>query len=100
MKGKRPKTTFIYRKTIHDLSNPTKRVPTLGNMIPKDPVSIEAADKAWAETRTELAKFLEEAENPANPFIKFNFLFGLGSASDLLTLLEAHSTYHEKRFPA
>jgi hypothetical protein len=99
LKGKRPKTTFLFRVTVAKLQNPTKPLATVKYMVPTGPVDLEKAAKDWESVRQETAGFLEQVERPDEPFIKFLFFFGLGSASDYLSLLGAHLTYHEQRFP-
>ena len=98
LKGKKPRMTFIFRKTVSSMQNPIKLLATVPYMVPKGTVILAEADKAWAEVRKETAGFLEQVNGPNEPFIKFLFIFGLGSASDYLTLMEAHLTYHESRF--
>jgi hypothetical protein len=77
-----------------------KRVGTMPNMVPQGALTIEDADRSWEAARAELAGFLEPMDSPDDPFCKFMFLFGTGSVSDYLALMEAHTHYHEKRFPA
>jgi hypothetical protein len=98
--GKKPKITFLYKRTVSKMQDPSSPVPTLPFMIPKGPVDLDQAIAAWAGARAEIEKFLEEAKTPSEAFIKFNFVFGTASASQFLDLLEAHMNYHEKRFPA
>ena len=100
LKGKKTKMTFIFRKTLSLMEQPTKPIATVGAMVPKEKVSLDDAARAWKEVREETAAYLEKVESPDDPFIKFLFYFGLGSANDYFALLEAHTTYHEQRFPA
>ncbi len=100
LKGKNPHTTFIFKGTVQKMANPSKPLATVGYMIPKTAVDLDAADQKWAGIRQETKGYLEEVETPDQPFIKFLFFFGLGSASDYLDLMEGHMTYHEQRFPA
>ncbi len=97
--GKKPKVTFIFRKTVADMQNPVKEVRTLGAMVPKGACSLTEAETAWEEVRSDTKEYLEQVEGPDAPMVKFMFFFGLASASDYLTLIEAHHTYHEQRFP-
>lgn len=99
LKGKKPHVTFIFKNTVKQMQNPVKVLPTVPYMIPKGPVDLAEADRAWDIARKELGSFLEHVQSPDEPFIKFLFFFGIGSASDYLTLLEAHMNYHEVRFP-
>lgn len=100
LKGKTPKTTFFFKGTVAKMQDPTKPTPTLPFMIPKGPVDVDVAAQSWEAARSQIRGYLEKAESPEAAFIKFHFVFGTASASDLLDLLEAHTTYHEKRFPA
>lgn len=99
LKGKKPKMTFIFRKTVEMMAKPVREVRTMGAMVPKGVESLTEADTAWDEVRRETAEYLEKLESPQDPLVKFLFFFGLASASDYLTLIEAHMTYHEQRFP-
>ncbi|MEQ1823511.1 MAG: DinB family protein [Fimbriimonadaceae bacterium] len=99
LKGKTPKMTFIFRKTVASMEQPTKAIATVGYMIPKGTTNVDEADQKWATSRADLKGFLEKVENPKDPFCKFLFFFGLASADDYLRLMESHMTYHEARFP-
>ncbi|HTQ08685.1 MAG TPA: DinB family protein [Fimbriimonadaceae bacterium] len=99
LKGRKPHVTWLFRKAVNSMQNPTREMPTFGPMVPKGAFSLLEADTAWEEVRQETAKFLEQVEQPSDPFMKHKFFFGLASASDYLTLIEAHLTYHERRFP-
>jgi hypothetical protein len=100
LQGQKPKTRFLYKKVLQGMENPEKRVATVPYMVPTGPITLEDADRSWAAARAELAGFLDPIDSPDDPFCKFMFLFGLGSASDFLALMEAHMHYHEVRFPA
>jgi len=99
LKGRKPHVTFIFRKTVAMMQNPVKESRTLGAMVPRGAPSLTEAETAWEEVRQDTAQFLEQVEKPSDPMVKFMFFFGLASASDYLTLIEAHHTYHERRFP-
>jgi len=99
LKGKKTHMTFIFKKTVASMQKPVKPIMTPSSMIPKGPVNVDEAARVWEDVRRETAKYLEQVATPDEPFIKFLFFFGLGSAADYLTLLEAHMTYHEQRFP-
>jgi uncharacterized damage-inducible protein DinB len=99
LKGKKPKVTFIFRKTVQAMENPAKPIATVGYMIPKGTVDLDEAEKKWTGLRSEMKSFLEQVENPSDPMCKFLFFFGLASADDYLKLMESHHTYHEQRFP-
>lgn len=99
LQGKKPKTTFIFRKTVQMMQDPRKAVGTMPYMVPSGKETLAEADKAWSEIRKQTAGYLEQVSSPDDPLVKFLFVFGLGSASDYLTLIEAHTTYHEQRFP-
>lgn len=97
---RRPKVTFVFRHTVQSMHAATKPVATVGYMIPKGSVDVEAAAKKWADLRLEMKTFLDQVESPEKPMVKFLFFFGLASASQYFDLLEAHMHYHETRFPA
>ena len=99
LKGKKAHVTFIFRKTVSMMQNPVKEARTLGAMIPRGGCSLTEAETAWEEVRQETVPFLEQVEKPDDPMVKFMFIMGIASASDYLTLIEAHQTYHEQRFP-
>ena len=98
LSGKCPKPTFFYRNAIKNMAA-AKRMPTFGAMTPKSAVNLDAPDKAWAEVREKQKKYFDRIADPGDPMIKHPF-FGLLSAADVLTLLEAHAHYHETRLPA
>jgi hypothetical protein len=100
LKGKKPKTTFIFRKTVQMMEKPAKQIRTVPYMIPRSGITLSQAKKAWEDIRSETAGFMQQVEGPDEPMVKFLFFFGLGSASDYLRLIESHTTYHEQRFPA
>lgn len=99
LQGKKAHVTGIFRFTVKSMVNPVKAVQTVGYMVPKATVTIDEAAKQWEEVRKETAFYLEQVKSPTDPFIKFLFFFGLGSANDYFDLMEAHLTYHEARFP-
>lgn len=99
LEGRKPKTTFLFRTTVAKMSNPTKPLATVGYMIPKGQPTLEEAEKAFESVRKETAEVLEMVKDPDQPFIKFLFFFGIGSAFDYFELIESHMTYHEVRFP-
>ena len=99
LQGKKAHVTAIFRFTVRSMANPVKAVSTVGYMIPKTTVSLDEAAKSWETIRKETAFYLEQVRSPTDPFIKFLFFFGLGSANDYFDLMEAHLTYHEARFP-
>jgi hypothetical protein len=96
--GRTPKPRFVYRKVLKTMQD-AKRVGTMPSMVPKTVVNLESAAHSWAAARAELAGFLEQVDDLDDPFCQFNFLFGLGSANDYLSLMEAHMHYHEVLFP-
>lgn len=100
LQDKKPKTRFVYRMVVKQLRSADKMIRTLPSMVPKAAGTLDHADRQWAVAREELAVFLEQVDEPDEPFCKFSMLFGLGSADDYLRLMEAHMHYHEKRFPA
>ncbi len=97
--GRKPKVTFIFRKTVEMMNNPKKEIATVGYMIPKGTVDLDEADHHWAAVRHEVGKYFETIQDPKDPMVRFLFFFGLASASDFLDLIESHHTYHEERFP-
>jgi hypothetical protein len=100
LQGRKAHVTGIFRFTVRSMANPVKAVGTVGTMVPKNAVTVEEADRQWEEVRKETAFYLEQVKSPTDPFIKFLFFFGLGSANDYFDLMEAHLTYHEARFPS
>ena len=100
LQGQKPHLRFVYHKVLATMQAANKRVGTVPYMVPHGPLTLEEADRSWEAARAELAGYLEAVESPDDPFCKFMFLFGLGSASDYLALMEAHMHYHEVRFPA
>jgi hypothetical protein len=97
--GLNPKPTFFFHRTVESLRSPSKAVATLPSMKPKSPATLELAAERWAEVRVETGEFLEQVRDPHDAMVRFNIMFGLASASDYLDLLEAHTLYHEERFP-
>lgn len=93
------KPTFIFRKTISMMENPVRSVATAPAMVPRGAVDLDKAEKNWDTARQELEKYFDEVTDARAPMVKFNFLFGLVSAADFLSLLESHMHYHEVRFP-
>jgi hypothetical protein len=99
LKDRKPKVTFIFRKTVQAMRNPVKPIATVGYMIPKGQVDLDEADRKWEAIRTEMRSFLDQVESPQAPAAKMLFFFGTPSADDYLNLLESHHDYHEARFP-
>ena len=99
LQGQKPHLRFVYHKVLGSMKSANKFVGTLPYMVPDGTVTLEDGDRSWAAARAELSGFLEPVDSPDDPFCKFMFLFGLGSADDYLALMEAHMHYHETRFP-
>ena len=99
LQGQKTHLRFVYRKVLATMQA-AKRTGTVPYMVPHGTLDIEDADRSWAAARAELSGYLDDVDSPDDPFCKFMFLFGLGSASDYLALMEAHMHYHEVRFPA
>ncbi len=97
LKGKATKPSFLYRKIVADLEK-AKGIPAPPDMRPKGDVDLDQASKQWEDARAGMRKYLDECAKPETPILKF-FILGTISASELLTLLEAHHHYHETRFP-
>ena len=97
--GQNPKPSFIFHKTLKSMRDPNKAVATLPSMRPKSGSSLEGAAQLWEEMRVETSGYLGQVRDPHDPMVRFNILFGLASAWDYLDLLEAHTYYHEQRFP-
>jgi len=100
LQGQKPHLRFVYHKVLNSMQSADKFVGTLPYMVPHGALTLEDADRSWEAARAELAGFLEPMEGPDEPFCKFMFLFGLGTVSDYLALIDAHMHYHEVRFPA
>ena len=99
IKDRKPHVTFIFNRTLNQMKLPVKRIGTPPMLVPKGVITLAQAESQWEAARVELRGFFEQAEEPDDAFIKFNFLFGTASATELLAFLEAHMTYHEQRFP-
>ena len=99
LQGQKPHLRFVYHKVLGSMQDASKRVGTVPYMVPDSKVTFEDGDRSWEAARAELAGYLEPIDSPEDPFCKFMFLFGLGSADDYLALMEAHMHYHEVRFP-
>ena len=97
LKGRKVKYGFAYKNALTGMQNPTKPIGTPPMFVPKGQFTLDDADREWANARKELAGYLEQAETPDAPFIKFLFFFGILSAADYLEFTEAHMTYHESR---
>lgn len=95
--GKRAKPRFMYRWAVNGMRK-AKRMPTMGQMVPKPGVSLEEAETKWSEVRSRIAAHLESLPGLDAPACKHPF-FGVLSAADLLNLLDAHQHYHDTRFP-
>lgn len=100
LQSQKPQLRFMYRRVVAAMQAADKRIATAPYMVPKGPISVDEADRAWSAARAELSGYLNDAASPDDAFCKFMLFFGLGSADDFLTLMEAHMHYHEKRFPA
>ena len=100
LQGQKTKLRFAYHKVLKSMESADRFVGTLPYMVPHGALTIEDADRSWAAARAELAGFLEPMDAVDDPFCKFMFLFGTGSVGDYLALMEAHTHYHEVRFPA
>jgi hypothetical protein len=98
--GRTPKTRFMYRKVVSSMQSAQKQIGTLPSMKPKGKFTFESGARQWGVARAELSGFLEQVDDPQDPFCQFMFLFGLASADEYLTLMEAHMHYHEVLFPA
>ncbi|HWD38420.1 MAG TPA: hypothetical protein VG944_06200 [Fimbriimonas sp.] len=100
LKGKKPHVTSFFNKIVNAMQRPDHPVRSTPGMTPRGDVTLEKAERLWEQSRTETRKYLETVPGLREPFIRFNLLMGLASVNDYLTLLEAHMTYHEQRFPA
>jgi len=99
LRGKKPKTTFLFKKTVDRMRQGKRRVMPPPMLVPHEAISLEQADKNWAAARDKIRTYLETPKAPADPFIRFFFVFGIGSAADFLNLQEAHMAYHESFTP-
>jgi hypothetical protein len=100
LKGKKVRYGIFYPMTLKGLQNPGKQMTAPPMFVPKGAFTLDEADQKWQAVRKEFAGYLEQAENPQDPWIKMFFIFGTLSAADYLEFTEAHLGYHEARFPA
>lgn len=96
--GRRAKPTFFLRWALKSMWK-AKSMPTTGQMVPKPGTTFEEACGKWEEVRSRTAAHLEGLPSPDAPVCKHPF-FGLMSAGNLMELFEAHTHYHNARFPA
>jgi hypothetical protein len=100
IKDRKVRVTFIFNRTLKQMESLEKRIPTPPMLVPRGDMVLATTAGRWSAARVELRGFFEQAEDPHEAFIKFNFLFGTASADQLLTFLEGHMTYHEHFFPS
>jgi hypothetical protein len=97
--GKKASARFGYKFALDGLQKAAHVMQPLPVMCPKGTVIAASAAKKWEGVRALTEKYLDKVTNPDAAFAKMLFFFGTLSANDYLALMEAHMSYHEKRFP-
>lgn len=97
LEGQKARPSFIYRQALRWLRH-AKKFGTIGSMVPGPGVTLVEASAAWEKARHGLRKHFESVKDPNAAMINLKFM-GVLSASELLTLFEAHTHYHEALFP-
>lgn len=95
--GRRAKPSLFFRWGVKSMWK-AKSMPTAGQMVPKPGTTFEDACQKWEEVRTRTAAHLDGLPSLEAPACKHPF-FGLMSAGNLIELFEAHTHYHNARFP-
>lgn len=95
---RKAKPTFFFRWALKRMWK-AKSMPTTGQMVPKPGTSLDEACRKWEEVRLQTAAHLDGVTSLDAPVCKHPF-FGLMSAGNLIELFEAHTHYHNARFPA
>lgn len=95
--GLRPTGSFAFRAALFLMRHPVVAVPAPESMSPPADASLEAGARSWERIRGDLQGWLESVDDPSGAVLCVHPMFGALSARQVLSLMEAHLTYHEKR---
>jgi len=77
--------------------HPIAALPVPEGMVPAADVSLESAARNWELVRSDLRGWLESVEDPDRGVWMIHPILGPMSATQVLSVLEAHGCYHAKR---
>lgn len=90
------KPNFLYRMVLKRMQS-GGRVPTSKDLTPIEPIDLGEVVRGWHQVRAEVMKSASQAV-PGQAILKHP-LFGKMGAQELIDLLNAHASYHQRFFP-
>jgi hypothetical protein len=95
--GLTPTRSPLFGAALLLMRFPLVAVPAPESMIPAADASLESAARGWDLVRSDLRGWLESVDDPSRTVLCVHPIFGALSAKQVLTVMEAHGTYHAKR---